>query len=58
MLQEQMANAEVRTKVFEMVDQQSTKSEAHLMQRKNLKSSQEQQKELFMMICFIKNINH
>ena len=36
-IQEQMAKAEVRTKVFEMVDQQSTKSEAHLMKRKNLK---------------------
>ena len=34
-IQEQMAKAEVRAKVFQMMDQQSTKSEADLMKRKN-----------------------
>ena len=34
-IQEQMAKAEARAKVFEMIDQQSTKSEADLMKRKN-----------------------
>ena len=34
-LQEQIAKAEARAKVFEMMDQQSTKSEADLMKRKN-----------------------
>ena len=39
-IQEQMAKAKARTRVFELMDQQSTKSEANLMKRKN--SSQEQ----------------
>ena len=36
-IQEQMAKAEARVKVFEMMDQWSTKSEADLMKRKNSK---------------------
>ena len=34
-IQKQMAKVEARTKVFEMMDQQSTKSEADLIKRKN-----------------------
>ena len=34
-IQEQMEKAAARTKVFEMMDQQSAKSEADLMTRKN-----------------------
>ena len=34
-IKEQMAKAEARAKVFQMTDQQSTKSEADLMKRKN-----------------------
>ena len=34
-IQEQIAKAEARAQVFEMMDQQSTKSEADLMKRKN-----------------------
>ena len=34
-IQEQMAKAEARAKVFEMMDQQSIKSEADLIKRRN-----------------------
>ena len=34
-IKEKMAKAEARAKGFEMTDQQSTKSEADLMKRKN-----------------------
>ena len=34
-IQEQMTKAEARSKVFEMMDQQTTKSEADLIKRKN-----------------------
>ena len=57
--QEQMSKAEARVKVFEMMDQQSTKSEADLMKKGGTpQSSQEQQKEIFVMIYFISNINN
>ena len=58
-LQEQIAKAEARAKVFEMMDQQSTKSEADLMKRKNSTiQSRAQQKEVFVIIYFINNINN
>ena len=41
-IQEQMAKAEARAKVFEMMNQQSTKSEAALMEGRTPQSSQEQ----------------
>ena len=57
--QEQMSKAEARVKVFEMMDQQSTKSEADLMKKGGTpQSSQEQQKEIFVMIYFIFQISH
>ena len=40
-IQEQMAKAEARAKFFEIMDLQSTNSEADLMKRKNSTSSEE-----------------